>query len=67
MRRLWFDALVIAAAATVAISANLALLGWATRGNDPVGKLTIDRPLPKAPATVVRPHEQEPEHGGDDD
>ena len=67
MRRIWLAALVVAAAAAVAISANLALLGWATHSNDPVGKLTIDRPLPPAPAAVIRPHEPEPGHDHDDD
>ena len=66
MRRLWLAALAVALAAAVAIPANLALLGWASRNNDPVGKLTIDRPLPKAPADVVRPHEQEPSNDQDD-
>jgi hypothetical protein len=66
MRRLWLAVLVIAVAA-VAIPANVALLGWASRNNDPVGKLTIDRPLPSAPADVVRPHEREPGDNRDDD
>jgi hypothetical protein len=66
---MWLAALVVLAAAAVAIPANLALLGWASRNDDPVGKLTIDRPLPQAPAAVVRPHEHEPGHDNhhDDD
>jgi hypothetical protein len=67
MRRMWLAALVVAAAAAVAIPANVALLGWASRNNDPVGKLTIDRPLPRAPAAVIRPHEAEPGHDHGDD
>ncbi len=67
MRRIWLAVLVVAAAAALAIPANLALLGWASRNNDPVGKLTIDRPLPQAPAAVVRPHEPAPGHDHDDD
>jgi hypothetical protein len=66
MRRLWLAVLVVLAAAAVAIPANVALLGWASQNNDPVGKLTIDRPLPKAPADVVRPHEQVPGDDRDD-
>ena len=66
MRRLWLAVLVVLAAAAVAIPANVALLGWASQNNDPVGKLTIDRPLPKAPADVVRPHKQEPGDDRDD-
>jgi hypothetical protein len=66
MRRLWLAGLAVAAAAAIAIPANVALLGWASRNNDPVGRLTIDRPLPKAPADVVRPHEQEPRDDRDD-
>lgn len=64
---MWLAAVLVAAAAAVAIPANLALLGWASRNNDPVGKLTINRPLPRAPAAVVRPHKPEPGHDQGDD
>lgn len=50
--------LLVAAAAAVAIAANLALLGYAAENHDPVGKLSIHASLPAAPANVIRP-----EHG----
>ena len=43
------------AAAAAAVAANLALLGYASANNDPVGKLRISTSLPAAPAVVVRP------------
>jgi hypothetical protein len=52
--RLLIVALVVAAIAA-AIVANLALLNYATSGNDPVGKLTPRARLPAAPADIVRP------------
>jgi hypothetical protein len=48
---------LIAAAAGVAIVANLALLSYASSGNDPVGKLSPRANLPAAPADVIRPQE----------
>ena len=47
-------ALVIVAAAA-AIFANLALLDYASSGNDPVGKLKPQANVPAAPAAVSRP------------
>jgi hypothetical protein len=46
---------VIAAAATGAIFANLALLDYAAAPTEPVGRLTPRANLPAAPADVVRP------------
>jgi hypothetical protein len=47
--------LVVAAAAAAAIVANLALLDFASSGNDPVGKLTPQARVPAVPASVIRP------------
>jgi hypothetical protein len=50
--------LLVAAVAAVAIVANLALLGYASAGNDPVGKLKPQAHVPNAPGTpasVIRP------------
>jgi len=49
---------LIAAVATIAIVANLALLDYASVGNDPVGKLKPKAYVPNtpaAPASVIRP------------
>ncbi len=64
MRRIVLAVLLVAAAATAAITANLALLGYASARHDPVGKLTprLRLNVPAAPADVVRP-----EHGHIDD
>ncbi|HEY6835364.1 MAG TPA: hypothetical protein VI142_02740 [Gaiellaceae bacterium] len=48
----------VAAVAAIAIVANLALLGYASAGNDPVGKLKPQARIPNAPtapASVIRP------------
>jgi hypothetical protein len=59
-------ALVLVAAAA-AIAANLALLDYAARANDPVGKLTPRAKLPPAPVQVVRPQTGTiDDHGSDD-
>ncbi len=52
--------LLVAAASAAAIAANLALLGYASARNEPVGNLTprLQVSVPAAPANVVRP-----EHG----
>lgn len=52
--------LLVAAASAAAIAANLALLGYASARNEPVGNLTprLHVSVPAAPADVVRP-----EHG----
>jgi hypothetical protein len=55
MRRVLLAVLLVAGAATAAILANLALLGYASSSNDPVGKLSPRANLPAAPAQVVRP------------
>ena len=50
--------LVAAAVAAIAIVANLALLDYASAGNDPVGKLKPQAHVPNAPAapaSVIRP------------
>jgi hypothetical protein len=41
--------------AALAILANVALLGYASSSNDPVGKLSPKANLPTAPANVIRP------------
>jgi hypothetical protein len=49
---------LVAAAAAIAIVANLALLDYASAGNDPVGKLKPQAHVPNAPAapaSVIRP------------
>jgi hypothetical protein len=48
-------ALLVVAAAVAAIAANLALLDFASSGNDPVGKLRPQARVPPAPASVIRP------------
>ena len=45
----------IAAAAAAAIVANVLLLGSASAGNDPVGRLSARVHLPAAPHWTVRP------------
>jgi hypothetical protein len=50
--------ILIAAVAAIAIAANLALLDFASAGNDPVGKLKPQANVPNAPSTpasVIRP------------
>jgi hypothetical protein len=59
-------ALVVVAAAG-AIAANLALLDYASRTGDPVGKLTPRANLPAAPARVLRPVTGTVEHDSGDD
>lgn len=55
MMRLLVVVALIAAVATGAIVANLALLDYAAAPTEPVGKLTPRANLPAAPADVVRP------------
>jgi hypothetical protein len=64
VRRLVLAVLLVTAAAAAAIAANLALLGYASARNDPVGNLTprLHVSVPAAPAEVVRP-----QHGHRDD
>jgi hypothetical protein len=47
--------LVAVAAATAAVLLNVLLLGSASAGNDPVGKLSPRANLPPAPHWIVRP------------
>jgi len=58
--------LLVAAAAACAIVANLALLGYASSSNDPVGHLSPRADLPAAPAAVIRP-QTGPVRGEEDD
>jgi hypothetical protein len=58
---------LIAAAATAAIAANLALLRYGSSSNDPVGKLRPVAHFPAAPANVVRPTMGPLEHEHSDD
>jgi hypothetical protein len=49
---------LVAAVAAIAIVANLALLDYASGGNDPVGKLKPQARVPNAPVpptSVIRP------------
>jgi hypothetical protein len=67
MRGKLLIALVVTAAATAAIVANILLLGSASAGNDPVGRLTPRAHLPPAPHGTVRPTRGRPhdEHADD--
>lgn len=67
MKRFLAVAALVAVAAAGAIAANLALLDYAARANDPVGKLTPRANLPAAPPGVVRPQTGTIEAHGDDD
>jgi hypothetical protein len=55
VRRRLLVVLVVAAAAAAAIVANIVLLGRASAGNDPVGRLSPRAHLPAAPHWTVRP------------
>lgn len=67
MKRLLAVLALVAIAAAGAIAANLALLDYAARANDPVGRLTPRAQLPAAPASVVRPQTGRiDDHGSDD-
>jgi hypothetical protein len=67
MRRVLPILLLLAAAAAAAVLANVALLGTATSGSDPVGKLRPRANLPPPPAGVVRPSTGPVEQGGESD
>jgi hypothetical protein len=56
-----------AAAAAAAIFANILLLGSASAGNDPVGRLSPRVHLPAAPHWTVRPTTGRPHDEGADD
>jgi hypothetical protein len=77
MRRALPIVLALAAAAAVALAANLLLLGYATNRNDPVGKLSPRAAVittPSAPPAlrtgtvriVTTPPHHADDHGGDD-
>jgi hypothetical protein len=66
LSRLSIVALVVFAIAAASL-ANFALLGYATSGNDPVGKLTPRAHLPSAPAEIIRPQTGTVEEEGGDD
>lgn len=67
--------LLVAAAAAAAVALNVLLLGTASAGNDPVGKLSPSAKLPVAPTTTlpaapswtVRPTTGHPHDDGADD
>jgi hypothetical protein len=59
--------LLAAAAAAAAVALNVVLLGSASAGSDPVGKLTPRAHLPAAPHWTVRPTTGRPRDGGADD
>jgi hypothetical protein len=67
MTRLLLVVALIAAAATGAIFANLALLNYASGTTARVGKLTPRANLPAAPADVIRPRTGPVTHGESDD
>lgn len=58
---------VVVAAAAGAIVANLLLLGSASAGNAPVGRLSPRAHLPAAPHWTVRPTTGRPRDGHADD
>ena len=67
MKRLLAVLALVVVAAAGAIAANLALLDYAARANDPAGKLTPRAHLPAAPASVIRPQTGTiDDHGSDD-
>jgi len=59
--------LLAAAAAAAAVALNVLLLGSASAGNDPVGKLSPRAHLPAAPHWTVRPTTGRPRDDGADD
>jgi hypothetical protein len=67
VNRLLLVLALIVVAAAGAIAANLALLDYATKTGDPVGKLTPRANLPAAPARVLRPVTGTVEHTSGDD
>ena len=58
---------LVAAAAAAAIAANIALLGYGSSNNEPVGKFRPVLHFPAAPADVVTPTEGRVENEGSDD
>ena len=67
MTRLLLVLAFVAAVATGAIFANLALLDYGTGTNERVGRLTPRAHLPAAPADVIRPRTGTVAHEPSDD
>ena len=67
MRTRLATVLLVAVASAAAILANLALLDFASSGNDPVGKLRPQAQIPAAPASVIRPQVGRITDEGEDD
>jgi hypothetical protein len=67
MTRVLVSVVLVIAAAAAAISANLALLGYGSSSNDPVGKFRPVVHFPAAPADVVTPTRGRIENEGSDD
>jgi hypothetical protein len=59
--------LLVAAAAAAAVALNVLLLGKASAGNDPVGRLSPAAKLPPAPQWTIRPTTGPPQDEGNDD
>ncbi len=58
---------LVAAAAAAAVVLNVLLLGKASAGNDPVGRLSPKANLPAAPSWTVRPTTGRAHDDGADD
>ena len=67
MKRLLGVVALVLAFAAGAVAANLALLDYAAKANDPVGKLTPRAKLQPAPAQVIRPQTGAIDDRGSDD
>jgi hypothetical protein len=59
--------LLVAAAAAAVVALNVLLLGKASAGSDPVGKLSPNAKLPPAPSWTIRPTTGPAQDGGADD
>lgn len=67
MTRVLVTVVLVALAAAAAVAANLALLGYGSSSNDPVGKFRPVVHFPAAPADVVPPTRGPVENEGSDD
>jgi type IV secretory pathway protease TraF len=65
--RVLLTVVLVGLAAAAAIAANLALLGYGSSSNDPVGKFRPILHFPAAPADVVPPTRGPVENEGSDD
>jgi hypothetical protein len=65
--RVLLTVVLVGLAAAAAIAANLALLGYGSSSNDPVGKFRPIVHFPAAPADVVPPTRGPVENEGSDD